>query len=163
MSEISEFLGAAGAQMGRVLAQRQSEVCAQEFQRWAAAVGDLNPLYLDREFARRYGHPDVVCPPLFLSKVTNGVSVLADLRVDGLDRNNELDVPMPPRRMAGGEDYAFGVLIYPGDKVTMTRTLTDVQHKHGRSGEFLVFTIEETYVTDAGVTAGRMRRRVIAR
>jgi hypothetical protein len=45
----------------------------------------------------------------------------------------------------------------------MTRVLTDVQHKHGRSGEFLVFTIEETYVAAGAVMAGRMLRRVIAR
>jgi acyl dehydratase len=163
MSEISEFLGAARAEIGRVLARQQGEACAREFQRWAAAVGELNPLYLDRDFARRHGHPDVVCPPLFLSKVTNGVSYLADLRADGLDRRNELDVPMPPRRMAGGEDYVFGAVLYPGDQIAMTRTLTDVEHKQGRSGEFLVFTIEETYVKSDGTPAGRMRRRVIAR
>jgi acyl dehydratase len=163
MTEISDFLAAARAQVGRVLAERKGVVCAQEFQRWAAAVGDLNPLYLDRDYARQYGHRDVVSPPLFLSKVTNGVSFLADLREDGLDRHNELDVPMPARRMAGGEDYSFHCAVYPGDEITMTRVLTDVQHKHGRSGEFLVFTIEETYVAAGAVMAGRMLRRVIAR
>jgi acyl dehydratase len=163
MTDMNDFLGAASAQVGRVLAERTGVVCAQEFQRWAAAVGDLNPLYLDRDYARRHGHREVVSPPLFLSKVANGVSFLADLREDGLDRHNELDVPMPARRMAGGEDYSFFGPVYPGEEITMTRVLAGVEHKHGRSGEFLVFTIEETYVTGAAVTAGRMLRQVIAR
>jgi hypothetical protein len=65
--------------------------------------------------------------------------------------------------MAGGEDSSFRCAVYAGDEVAMTRVLTDVQHKRGRSGEFLVFTIEETYLTGTGATAGRMLRRVIAR
>ena len=102
-------------------------------------------------------------PPLFISKVTNVVSVLSDLRPDGVDRREELDIPMPPRRMAGGEDYEFDLPVYPGEEITMTRRLADVSAKSGRSGEFILFTLEDDYVGRNGVPLGRMRRRVIAR
>jgi acyl dehydratase len=160
---VHEYLEAARAQIGRVLAIKTGTVYAKEFQRWAAAVGDLNPLYFDPEFAGAHGHPDVVMPPMFISKVTNGVSFLADLRPDGLDRREELDVPMPPRRMAGGEEYEFDLPVYPAEEIALTRTLFDVSAKSGRSGEFIVFTLQDEYVGRDGLPLGRMRRRVIAR
>lgn len=35
-----------------------------QFQRWAAAVKDRNPLYFDAEFARAHGYRDVIAPPV---------------------------------------------------------------------------------------------------
>lgn len=43
------------------------EVGREHIRRFAEAIGDLNPAYLDAEAARALGHPDVVAPPTFLT------------------------------------------------------------------------------------------------
>ena len=52
--------------------ERRAEVPISEhaIRTWCAAVGERNPLYLDREAARRAGHPDVVAPPAMLQTWT---------------------------------------------------------------------------------------------
>ena len=37
------------------------EIAARDFQRWAAAAGDLNPLYFDADHLSQYGN-DVLLP-----------------------------------------------------------------------------------------------------
>ena len=79
------------------------DIIARDFQRWAAAAGDLNPLYFDADFARAHGHPDVLMPPLFLSTRLMSVSDPAKLRPDGIPNSMDHAMPLPPRRMAGSE------------------------------------------------------------
>lgn len=48
------------------------EVTRGDIRRFALAIGDDNPVYLDPEAAALLGHPDVVAPPTFL--ITLGTS-----------------------------------------------------------------------------------------
>jgi acyl dehydratase len=41
------------------------EVGIEKIREFAAAIGDDNPAYRDREAARALGHPDVIAPPTF--------------------------------------------------------------------------------------------------
>ena len=43
------------------------EVGRESIRRFAEAVGDLHPAYLDPEAARALGHPDVIAPPTYLT------------------------------------------------------------------------------------------------
>ena len=43
------------------------EVGREHIRRFAEAIGDLHPAYLDAEAARALGHPDVIAPPTFLT------------------------------------------------------------------------------------------------
>jgi len=43
------------------------EVGREQIRRFAEAIGDLNPAYLDAQAARALGHPDVIAPPTFLT------------------------------------------------------------------------------------------------
>ena len=43
------------------------EVGRESIRRFAEAVGDLHPAYLDPAAARALGHPDVIAPPTFLT------------------------------------------------------------------------------------------------
>ena len=63
------------------------EVGREHVRRFAEAIGDLHPAYLDPEAARALGHPDVVAPPTFLTVLTfrySGEGPLADPSL-GLD------------------------------------------------------------------------------
>jgi len=79
-AEASLIDDASRALIGTEVSRATGTVVKRDFQRWAAAVGDRNPLYFDEGYARAQGYRDVVMPPLFLSYVTAGVMDLAQLR-----------------------------------------------------------------------------------
>lgn len=121
------------------------EIVARDFQRWAAAAGDRNPLYFDAAVAKAHGHRDVVMPPLFLSPRLMSVSDLETLRPDGIPNSMDHAMPLPPRRMAGSEEWEFHADVYPGDRITWRRELANLEEKTGRSGAFVSITWVTTY------------------
>ena len=52
------------------------EVGREHIRRFAQAIGDTNPIYVDRDAAIAAGHPDVIAPPTFL---TTKVTLLEEL------------------------------------------------------------------------------------
>jgi acyl dehydratase len=48
------------------------EVTRGDIRRFAEAIGDASPAYVDPEAARALGHPDVVAPPTFLITMGGG-------------------------------------------------------------------------------------------
>ena len=64
------------AKIGTVVAVATGEVYRRDWQRWAAAVGDHNPLWFDPDYARQHGYRDIVCPPLYLQYAILGVTAL---------------------------------------------------------------------------------------
>jgi acyl dehydratase len=133
--------------IGQVVASAAGEVTRREWQRWAAAVGDDNPLWFDPEYAREHGYRDVVCPPLYLQFAVLGVTPLGDLRPDGTTgaASGSLAFPQAPRRMAGGESTTFHLPAYHRDDIEMVRTLDSIIEKEGRSGRFVLVTFRSEY------------------
>ena len=155
----------ARARIGTETDRAQGRVIKREFQRWAAAVKDRNPLYFDAAFARAHGYRDVVAPPLYVQYVTLGVADLDALRPDGTPGGGADDIPLPacPRRMAGGEDWQFHAPVYDGDVITSTRRVADIQEKNGRSGRFVLVTWLSAYTNQDGVVVAEARSSMIAR
>jgi acyl dehydratase len=135
------------AKLGRVVATATGEVNRRDWQRWAAAVGDHNPLWFDPDYARKHGYRDTICPPLYLQCAVLGVSALDQLRPDGTigTVSGSLAFPRAPRRMAGGENTTFHLSAYHRDEIEMVRTLDSIVEKEGRSGRFVVVTFLSTY------------------
>ena len=133
----------------RPTAERTSRVsqAAQPWQRWAAAVGDHNPLYFDPDCARANGFRDIICPPLFLQYVVLGVTRLEALRPDGSSGavSGSLAFPRAPKRMAGGENFTFHLPAYHRDEIEMVRTIESIVEKQGRSGKFVLVTWHTVY------------------
>lgn len=146
-----------------ILEVRSGTVDRRAFQQWAAAVGDLNPLYFDRELARSHGHRDVVMPPLFISQVTAEVHFAHQLRPDGIPHANSFGLSLPERRMAAAEETEFLMTLYPGDYVSATRRLLGVSRKQGRSGEFHLITLEILYADKDQTPVARTTASIIAR
>ena len=44
------------------------EVGRASIRYFAQAIGDLNPLYLDAEYARSHGYRDVIAPPTWITE-----------------------------------------------------------------------------------------------
>jgi acyl dehydratase len=135
------------AKIGSVVATANGEVNRRDWQRWAAAVGDHNPLWFDPDYAREHGYRDVICPPLYLQCAILGVTALEDLRPDGTTGavSGSLGFPRAPRRMAGGESTTFHLPAYHRDEIEMVRTLASIVEKEGRSGRFVLVTFRSEY------------------
>ncbi len=154
----------AKAMIGQEVGRNTGVVYQKEAQRWAAAVGDLNPRYLDPEVAKEQGFTDTPIPPLFLSQVMQGVTLRHTLRPDGIPSRGGGDIPLrnADRRMAGGEEYEFLEPIYPGDTLTSESRIANIEEKTGRSGRFVLVTRETTYTNQDGVVVARTRSSMIA-
>jgi hypothetical protein len=85
------------AKVGTVVAVSTGEVYRRDWQRWAAAVGDHNPLWFDPDYARKHGYRDIVCPPLYLQYSILVVAALGDLRPTGPGRGDR-NMAFPQRR-----------------------------------------------------------------
>ena len=165
-AETSLIPDEARAMIGSETGRASGRVVKQEFQRWAAAVKDRNPLYFDADFARAHGYRDVVMPPMYLSHGTLGVADLDTLRPDGIPGGSgrgDLPLPNTPRRMAGGENITFHHPVYDGDVLTSVRVIEKIEEKHGRSGAFVLVTSRTTYVRQDGVTVAEAVSSMIAR
>ncbi len=135
------------ARVGSVAATATGEVIRRDWQRWAAAVGDDNPLWFDPDYARANGYRDVICPPLYLQYAILGVAPLSSLRPDGSSGavSGSLSFPNAPRRMAGGESTTFHLPAYHRDEIEMVRTIAAIVEKEGRSGRFVLVTWHTIY------------------
>jgi len=136
------------AAIGSEFRRAAGTVRKTEFQRWASAVNDLNPLYFDDDFARQMGYREAIAPPMYLPYVTTGISRLNTLNPDGSRGGaNESDIRLEkfPRRVAGGEDWTFFHPAYDNDQISSSRTLHDLRPKQGRSGTFVLILWRTVY------------------
>lgn len=147
MTEDSLIDADSAARVGSVAALATGEVDRLQWQRWAASVGDHNPLWFDADHARANGYDDVSCPPLYLQYVVLGVAALDSLRPDGSSGavSGGLAFPRAPRRMAGGESTTFHLPAYHRDEIEMVRTIASIVEKQGRSGRFVLVTWHTSY------------------
>ncbi|MBW3098190.1 FAS1-like dehydratase domain-containing protein [Pseudohoeflea coraliihabitans] len=88
---------------------------------------------------------------------------MAELGDDGHPKTYpHLPPPPLPRRMWAGGSLEFVSPLRIGDKVRRTTTLSDIQHKQGRSGELWFMAVDHVYDTDRGV-AIRERQDIVYR
>ncbi|MCU1614606.1 MAG: hypothetical protein JWO98_2146 [Frankiales bacterium] len=153
----------ARAMVGSTVPQLRGTVYRKEFQRWARAVNDHNPLYFDEAYAQAHGYRTLVMPPLFLRHVMHDSVRLDELRPDGTGGPSALDVPLPPKRMAGGEQTTFVEVIYDGDVLTADGVLKDLTEKEGRSGAFVLVVFETTYRNQDDAVVAISSHSMIAR
>ena len=165
MTDDSLIDAESAARIGTVAARAGGEVHRLQWQRWAAAVGDHNPLWFDTECARANGYDDVICPPLYLQYAVLGVTALDGLRPDGSSGaiSGSLAFPRAPRRMAGGESTAFHLPAYHRDEVEMVRTIESIAEKLGKSGRFVLVTWHTGYRNQHGELLAEATTSMIAR
>ncbi|MBI2964285.1 MAG: MaoC family dehydratase N-terminal domain-containing protein [Deltaproteobacteria bacterium] len=128
--------------------QRLGCVTEVALQRYAVAVGDLNPLYFDDQAARAAGYPGIIAPPNFLSAVLGWQAgpPEGELRPDGTTAADVAFIALPGARlMGGGQELEIVRPVRPGDEVTLERRLADVEKREGKSGTLTLLKIEKRY------------------
>ena len=142
MAKSSLISDEARALIGKESAPVTREVYAKDILRFCYAVGDMNPLYLDEEFAKSSSFGRTVAPPMFFDIPTLPEYPLDQLREDGLPRTG-LGPPLKATQaMAGGNEVEFFKPIRVGDRITRVSSIAEIYEKEGRSGT-LVFTVYE--------------------
>jgi len=119
--------------IGKTTAVSTMEVEKGHIRRFAQAIGDENPLYLDEEYARKSRYGGIIAPPTFPTTFGfEGEGVL-----QGLDINYA-------RLLHGEQEYEYFSPIKAGDTINFSTTITDITEKEGKSGVMDIITTETT-------------------
>lgn len=102
------------------------EVEKGAIRKFAEAIGDTNPLYLDEEHAKSLGYVSVIAPPTFPTTFRVPLPV-------------ELDAS---HILHGQQEYAFTRPIVAGDVIRCVTTITKVYEREGSLGK-MTFVIAE--------------------
>jgi acyl dehydratase len=122
----------------------------------ARAIGDPNPVYVDRDAAVAQGYKDVAASPTFLTVPAMWCNILATVLIDA-----EVNVAMV---LHGEEEYEYLAEIYPGDVLTGVPRLAAVEEKLSKSGRTMdMVTIEVDYTNQRGEKAARARTLIVER
>lgn len=106
--------------------------------RFAAAIGDPNPLWHDEEYAKKEGaFGSMIAPPTFFAAMDPVETKELQLETIGEQ--------IPYKRSSGGNAFNEVEYFQPirvGDVITVTTTYTDLYERDGRTGR-LVFPVRE--------------------
>ncbi|MFQ5879697.1 MAG: MaoC family dehydratase N-terminal domain-containing protein [Dehalococcoidia bacterium] len=157
----------ARALIGRESSVDLGEVTLRDLQRYAAAAGDMNPLYFDEEYAKRSAYGGIIAPPNFLTAIISWEAgpPEAELTLDGRAAAGELSVPLRgvSRAMGAGQELEFLMPVRPGDSFTRVTKIVEIVEREGRSGRFVLTTTEQRYVNQRGEVVVICRASTIMR
>lgn len=125
------------------------KIRARDFQRFAIASGNLDPVFFDHEAARRHGYSGVIAPPMYLSSVMGWEAGPPEesLLPDGNTSADVASLPLQGLRLMGaGQDLEFFEPATDGMEVVMERSVDSVELKEGRSGSMVLITIVKRYL-----------------
>lgn len=93
----------------------------EKIKEYAIATGDLNPLYIDSEFAKKSKYHSIIAPPMF-------VVVFAKEAMDNLFLDKELNLDMS-RLVHGEQEFNFHKLVKADDIITTTGKIKNIFNK----------------------------------
>lgn len=120
------------------------------------AVGDPNPVYVDRDYAAKEGYADVIAPPTF------GICIDLWGGSDFVRLCQMLELN-PFKVLHGEQEYEYFSEIYPGDEITARPKLARVLSREGRSGAMKIIVLETTYFNQRGERVLLARSTIVER
>jgi acyl dehydratase len=115
--------------IGKKFAAHDYEVGREKIREYANAVGETDPIHLDREAAEAAGFRNVVAPPMFAVVYSSGAVAPALF---------DPEVGMNFARMVhGGQEFVWGEPVCSGDRLVTVAEFKDYSEKDGK--EFFVF------------------------
>jgi acyl dehydratase len=101
------------------------------------AIGDKNPVYVDRDAAAKAGYQDTPASPTFITVPMMWTSILYKLVKDM--KINFAKV------LHGEETYEYFREIYPGDILTGKMKIAGMERKSGKAGSMDIVRLEVMY------------------
>lgn len=122
------------AWIGRAAPPLEIEVSRRDIIKYAIATEQRQARFLCGDEA----------PPLFLFGADRPLAPLEELGPDGLKHDTLLPRLPLPRVMAGGIEQRYHRPVRPGDRLRITRAISDIYAKDGASGPlvFVVYAIK---------------------
>lgn len=117
--------------------------------RFAEAIGDPNPLYVDEQAARQSRHGRLIAPPTFPITFDHGT-------IDGLD--------LPESGVIHGEqgfDYVQGRPLYVGEAVSCYSRCDEAYEKKGKQGMLYFLVVTDVGEDEAGTPLYAARQNLI--
>ncbi len=142
--------------LDRSLIGRESEPVVHDVEkgairRFAEAIGDPNPIYVDEEAARAAGSTALVAPPTFPVVLT-------------VNERFRHSLDLGTRSFLHSEQQIeYGRPIVAGDRLVVRSRVVDVQEKSGPSGPMDVIVIEAEGRTPEGELSFRSRETLVLR
>ena len=120
-------------------------------QRFADAIGDPNPIYVDEAMSRAAGHPALVAPPTFPAALT-------------INERFRHSLDLGTRSLLHGEQaFEYFRPLVAGDRVRVVSRVADVLERPGASGPSDVLVLEDEGRDDRGELVFRTRATFILR
>ena len=94
----------------------------EKIKEYAQAIGDLNPLYSDREFAKKSKHSSVIAHPMFVVVFAKGV-------MDNLFEDKEISLNMS-RLVHGEQEFNFHKVIKANDIIKTIGKIKNILEKN---------------------------------
>lgn len=129
--------------------------------RYAVAVDDLNPYYLDEEVAAASRYGAILAPPGFFGwPVKQPAPQFPKLMEDVMEALKGAGFP---DILDGGSEFEFAIPVRAGDTLVSWRTLTDMFSRGGGGGRKMAFfTMESKYLNQNGQLAVLVKQTIIA-
>ena len=140
-------------EIGKTFAVRVFDVEKGAIRRFADAIDDPNPLYIDEEYARKSRYGSIIAPPGFFGwpvKHSFGLPLVITFPENLMRITREAGYPTESL-LDGGIEYEFFLPVHAGDSLTATETLKDARERSGKSGKILIFVVETTYINQNSV------------
>lgn len=150
---------------GKVFASSVFEVEKEAIKRFADAVGDINPLYRDPEYAAKSRYGSIIAPPGFISSVwywaggdgdTEELPGMFGLIQSLADAGYKSTVD-------SAIDYEFFVPIKAGDIIKSESVIRDIKERKGDEGNVVFLITDTTYTNGDGEIAAKIRWTTIHR
>jgi len=142
--------------LDKSLVGRESEPAVHEVEkgailRFAEAIGDPNPVYLDESAARAAGYPALVAPPTFPVTLT-------------VNERFRHSLDLGTRMLLHSEQQIeYGRAIVAGDRITVKTRVADVQERAGASGPMDILVLEDEGRDAQGALVFRTRATLVLR
>ncbi len=142
--------------LDRSLIGRESEPVVHDVEkgalrRFAEALGDPNPIYVDEEAARAAGYPSLVAPPTFPVVLT-------------VNERFRHSLDLGTRSFLHSEQQIeYGRPSVAGDRITVKTRVADVQERAGASGPMDILVLEDEGRDPQGAVVFRTRSTLVLR
>ena len=127
---------------------------ASEIRRYALAVEDFNPLWLDMEYAKKTRWKGIIAPPTFIHICGGAPALAGPSHIPGVD-------DWPHGALFAGSEFEFLIPIRIGDKIRPKSKIIDAVEKTGKfAGSMVYVTAETTYTNQKAEIVGIWRQTV---
>ena len=166
--EITKFIGTGGG-------VTVFEVEKGAIKKFADAVDDANPLYLDEEYAKNSKYQSIIAPPGFFGWPVRFARGSTPPRAAGSKGSSEqtaepranLGVALAEagytRVLDGGMEYDLFHPVRAGDTLAASSVIKDVIGREGSTGKLAFVISETTYINQNGELVAKARATSIHR